>query len=347
MQGNKIQSYFLLVLIIGALILSYFIFKPFFQAFVLAAVFAVIFSSFHRFILRGIPKQKGMAAFISTVLIISFILVPVTFLGFQLVSESHGLYNWLQEVTVQGLIFDFRDSPASNLKILFPNIENFSADLSQYIGKGLSWLTQNLGLVFSSFSKLLFGFLVFAMSLYYLFKDGDRFRNILIMLSPLSDNDDESILAKLKLAVNSVIKGNLTIAFIQGVMTAVGFAIFGIPNFVLWGTLAGICALIPSFGTSLVLVPGIVYLFIIGSLYPAIGLLLWGILAVGLIDNFLGPKLIGKEMKTHPLIVLFSVIGGIAFFGPIGFVLGPLVVSLLFALLHIYVTSSKRSQISF
>ena len=85
-----------------------------------------------------------------------------------------------------------------------------------------------------------------------------------------------------------------------------------------------------------VLVPGIIYLFIIGATTPAIGLLVWSGIAVGLIDNFLGPRLVGRGMRLHPLVVFLSVFGGLALFGPIGVFLGPLCVSLLFALLSIY-----------
>jgi predicted PurR-regulated permease PerM len=87
------------------------------------------------------------------------------------------------------------------------------------------------------------------------------------------------------------------------------------------------------------LVPGIIYLFISGSVGHAVGLLIWGLLAVGLIDNILGPMLMNKGIDIHPLLILLSVIGGIIFFGAIGFILGPLVFALFFALLDIYRTS--------
>ena len=70
--------------------------------------------------------------------------------------------------------------------------------------------------------------------------------------------------------------------------------------------------------------------------------MLWGAGAVGLVDNFLGPKLVGRGMQMHPFIILLSVLGGIGFFGPIGFLLGPLTMSLLFAFLEII--SSVKSQ---
>jgi predicted PurR-regulated permease PerM len=229
------------------------------------------------------------------------------------------------------------------LQKVFPDIVNLPSDLSFYAKQTLELLVSNFAVLFSSVAKLFLGVFIFAMSLYYLLKDGNRLRKVFILISPFADSDDEAILQKLHLAVNSVFKGNLTIALVQAVLTALGFAIFGVPNFVLWGTLAGICALIPTVGTSLVLVPGIIYLLLNGLGVQALGLFLWGVFAVGLVDNFLGPRLVGKGIAVHPLLVLFSVLGGISFFGPIGFILGPLFVSLFFALLEIYIGSIKNN----
>jgi predicted PurR-regulated permease PerM len=131
-------------------------------------------------------------------------------------------------------------------------------------------------------------------------------------------------------------KGSLFIALIQGCLTGIGFAIAGVPNPALWGSVAMISALIPGIGTSLVLIPGILFLFGTGHPGPGFGLLAWGALAVGLIDNFLSPKLLGRGTNLHPLFILFSVMGGLALFGPLGFLFGPLVLSLWSALISIY-----------
>jgi predicted PurR-regulated permease PerM len=112
--------------------------------------------------------------------------------------------------------------------------------------------------------------------------------------------------------------------------------IFGIPNPALWGSFAVVSAFIPGLGTSLVVVPGILYLFFTGAHLHALGLLIWGVLAVGLIDNYLGPILINRGVNVHPFLIFLSIMGGLVFFGPIGFIAGPLMVALLFALLEIY-----------
>lgn len=103
-------------------------------------------------------------------------------------------------------------------------------------------------------------------------------------------------------------------------------------------------ALIPGIGTALVLTPAIMFLFLKGEVFSGVGLIAWGMGAVGLVDNFLGPKLVGRGMRLHPLIILLSVLGGIGFFGPIGFLLGPLTISLLFALLNIYSSLTTKEK---
>jgi len=146
------------------------------------------------------------------------------------------------------------------------------------------------------------------------------------------------------MSIRSIIGGSIVVAICQGIVSGIGFAIFGIPNPALWGTLAGLAALIPGVGTSLILIPAVVYAFVAGSLFHGIGLGIWGLTAVGLLDNFLSPKLIGGGLKIHPLIVLFSIIGGLTFFGPEGFLLGPLTISLLMALLGIYRMMVKTEE---
>ncbi len=178
----------------------------------------------------------------------------------------------------------------------------------------------------------------------YLFKDGSKMKKAIVIFSPLRDIHDEAIISKLALAVKSVIGGNVVVAIVQGILTAVGFMMFGVPNAGLWGSVAAIASLVPTVGTSLVVVPAVLYLFFSGNILFAVGLAIWGFTAVGLIDNYLGPKLASRGMKIHPLLVLLSVLGGIALFGPLGFILGPLILSLFGALTEIYLVIRKEHE---
>ncbi len=329
MDHQKLQPYFLLILIFVLAVLVFFLLKPVFAGLVLAAVLAVVFHPLKQSMLIFTRGRASLASFFSTVLIICLILVPLSLLGTQIVREAQSLY---QNLAVgqwsAGKVFS----------------QVSAGELQQYLQQALSWLISRLGSIFSSVAKVMLNLLVFFIALYYFLRDGGRFKRAVVLLSPLSDARDEFVLNRLVLAVNSVVRGNLLIALIQGLLTAIGFSIFGVPHFVLWGLMAALAALIPGFGTALVIAPAIVYLFLTAHTGMAIGLLIWGILAVGLIDNLLGPALVGRGMRLHPLLVLLAVIGGLALFGPTGFVLGPLVMSLLFALLDIYSNLSGIAQ---
>ncbi|MDD4271501.1 MAG: AI-2E family transporter [Patescibacteria group bacterium] len=336
MKNQKPQFYFLLALLIVTSILSFYVLRPFASVFILAAIFTVVFQPLYRRVLKYSFNHEGLAAFLTTIIIVVIILTPLTFLGVRIFQELRDLYVSLIENGGKDNFISVFNGLLENFRHYFLLPPEFSINIGQYVKEGLNWLLNNLGALFSNFASILATFFIFLITLYYLLKDGHKIKQAAIKYSPLADTDDKMILNKLELAISSIVRGNFTIAFLQGFLTTIGFTIFSVPNAILWGTAAAIASLIPSVGTSLVFIPAIILMYVSGNLFSAVGLLLWGMLAVGLIDNFLGPKLIGRGMKLHPLLVLFSVIGGAVFLGPIGFFLGPIILSLLFALLHIY-----------
>ena len=343
MKHSKTELYFLITLLSGIFILSFFIFKPFIFALILAIVFATVFDPIHKKALIITRERKGLAALLTTFFVLVVVVVPLIFLGIQIFQEATELYSFLIENSGEVDI-------SSNASLAIQNLTSFSParvnslDVNLYLKQGLNWLLQHLGPLFSGFAKVIISIFIFLFALYYLFKDGHKLKKTVIALSPLQDIHDETIFNKIAIAINSVVRGNLTIAVIQGILTAVGFTIFGVPNPFLWGSVAAISALVPSIGTALVLLPAILFLYFSGETFSALGLFLWGMMAVGLIDNFLGPKLVERGMRLHPFLILLSIFGGISFFGPLGFLLGPLVLSLLFALLEIYSAISKEHE---
>lgn len=344
MDRKKLQLYFLLSVLAATSALVFFIFLPFAYPLILAMVFASIFRPVHKKLSGFVPNKPGLAAFFTVLLVIIFILTPFVFLGMQIYQEVKQFYFSFFENGGMNAISILADNLMDKVRGLFPVPQDFSLDINGRIGQNYNLLLQNIGSVFSNLAHLIFNSFIFLIALYYLLKDGEKLKKAILALSPLADKDDEMIFKKLEAAVNSIVRGSLLIAIIQGALTAIGFFVFGIPNPVLWGSVAAIAALIPGVGTALVITPAIIFLFITGKTFAALGLLLWGALAVGLIDNFLGPKLIGGKMQLHPLLILFAVIGGIGFFGPVGFLLGPLTLSLFFALLEIYLLLTKRGS---
>ncbi|MCL5733424.1 MAG: AI-2E family transporter, partial [Patescibacteria group bacterium] len=224
-------------------------------------------------------------------------------------------------------------------------IPNFYFDLNGYTKEITSWIIQNIGVILSGLTSAFFTFFLSLFAFYYLLKDGGLLKRSLIEVIPLRQKEAEEIFNKLHLMAGSVIRGSLIMSIIQGIILGFGFFIFGISQPVLWGAVGVIVALIPIVGTLLVAVPAAAYLLLFGHFFPAIGIILWTIIVGGGTDNLLRPNIIKRKANIHPFLILLSVLGGLFVYGPMGFLLGPLILSLLFALLSIYpVLILKREE---
>ncbi len=349
MTNPKLQLPFIVSLTAMVLVMSFFILKPFLATLALATVCAVILTPLYKKILIRVNGKETLATSITMVISVICIVIPLIFLGTKVFQEAVGLYGSLsQEETRQHIITVALQNTGQTFEKYLPGTEvrlrEISDNLDTYIKGGLAWIISNLGLALSGVSTFILDLLIFFISLYYLIRDGGRFKRAIWKISPLDEKDDEIVFARLESAINSVIVGNLFIALVQGIITAIGFAIFGVPNSLLWGMLAVFASLVPRIGTAVIIFPAVFYLLAVGDSFMALGLTLWGIFVVGMIDNILGPKLIGKRLQIHPLFILLSALGGLIFFGPVGIFLGPLTISLLFALVSVYDDLRQRAK---
>jgi predicted PurR-regulated permease PerM len=341
MRHDHYSNYFLLFCLAASLVVVYFILKPFLAPLILAAVFAYLFQPVQRRMARLFGGRGSLAALATTLAAIVLLLLPLGLLGAQIFKEATQLYASLAGPGTGGLV-DLLERAAGAVQARLPIHIETDLSVSRYAQQALGVLVSHLGPIFSSLAGILLSTFVFITSFYFLLKDGGRLKAYLVETSPLADRDDEMIASRLESAVSASVKGSLTIGLVQGILTGIGFAIFGIPNAALWGSVAAVAALVPAVGTSLVIAPAILFLFLTGSTLGAAGLLAWGVTTVGLVDNLLGPRLIGRGMQLHPLVVFLAVLGGLSFFGPLGFFLGPLALSLCIALLDIYSSLKER-----
>lgn len=344
MKHYKSELYFLLALLMGVMFLSFFILRPFLYTTLLAIFIATVFYPLYEKILAWMNNSRGLAALVTIFLIAIILILPLVFLASQTLQEATQLYQYLLSDEGVNAFSASMDRILQMVGKFVPVPSGSSFDAHYYIKQGLDWLLPRLSTFLSDLALLVADAFVFFIALYYLFKDGPGLKKTITRISPLQDVHDKEIFNRLTLAVNAVIKGNLIIALIQGCMAALGFYIFGVPSPVLWGAIAAIAAVIPGFGTALVVAPAILYLIFSGETSSAIGLFVWGLTAVGLVDNFLGPKLVERGMNIHPFLILLSILGGLALFGPLGFLFGPLVLSLLFALAEVYSEIHKEHQ---
>jgi predicted PurR-regulated permease PerM len=334
MQNKRIQfiSLSILFAIIGLVTLL--IWLPYLKIVALGAILAILFSPVQKAILRH-NNKKTIAAFFTVLLILLIVFIPLYFIGQALFNEMLGLYHNFKAG-------DLASSSSEVISRLPQGVQNTIHTITQDIGQKISGLSasvvSSITNVISNLAGFAASFFLILFTVFYLLRDSDRIRSYVASILPLSQEHENLLISKIESAVSGVVKGSFLVALIQGSIATIGFFIFGVPNALLWGAFTVFAALVPTIGTSLSLIPAVLYLFIIGHTGMGIGLLIWAVLAVGMIDNIVGPKLVGSTTDLHPLLVLFSILGGISFFGFIGFLLGPIIMAIFVAMVDIYRT---------
>lgn len=335
MDLSHSRHYFFLGLLIIVFALNFWVFLPFVGAFIFAATFSVLFKPWYNFIFKYMKGYPSLAAIFTMLAVFLAIIIPLLAFGSLVFSESQILYAKLASEDSPELLGKISE----NLRNYFPvlgDVKSVFSVFGEYAKSAAEYLVTHLGGFFSRAASLALNIFITFLAFYFFLRDGERFRALVVQLSPLSDSDDYLIMTQLEKVVNSVIKGALLVALIQGVMAGVGYLIFGVPNPALWGAMTAITALVPGIGTAVVIAPASLYLFLVGQSGAGIGLLIWGFVIVGLADNLIKPKFIAAEVGIHPFLILLSVVGGLITFGVYGFLLAPLLLSFLFALIDLY-----------
>ena len=347
------SSYIFFILLLGAVLAAAFTFLPFLSPLVLALAAAVIVYPVYRDIIRIVGNgsiRRSLAALVTVILVLVVILVPLFFLGSKIYSEVQSLYAMLTDEANRSQVISSLDTAWQSISNAafgaLPDHSFQSLNVTEYLKTGLEWIFANLDKIFSSLALVAGYALVFLLALFYFLRDGGNLVRQAISWSPLLADNEEYIIRTFKRAIRSVFGGTLVTALLEGMSVGLAFLVFGIPAPALWGTMAAVAALVPGFGVSLLIIPGAAYLVLSGSYAYAAGLLVWGYTGIVLIDHIIGPNLINKGLQIHPFLILLSVLGGILTFGLIGFLLGPIILVVLFTLLEIYKNSFKRPEIA-
>ncbi|HSR41683.1 MAG TPA: AI-2E family transporter, partial [Longimicrobiales bacterium] len=153
---------------------------------------------------------------------------------------------------------------------------------------------------------------------------------------PLEPKQKQELLERFVSVTRATVRGSLLIGLIQGGAAGLAFWVAGVPGPAFWGTVMVVLSILPAIGAALVWVPAVIYLFLMGKVGAGIGLLAWCVVVVGSVDNFLRPRLIGRDARMSDLLILLSTLGGIVLFGAVGFIVGPIVAALFVTVWHLY-----------
>jgi predicted PurR-regulated permease PerM len=332
MQITSTEKYFLFVLLLITIVLTLLIFSPFLAMLILAVSFAVTLSPIYLWIKKHLTRNiSWLASIITIIIFLVFLCTPLFFVGKAVFNQIQDVYS---NIISSGNSSHFIESINSSINKALP--VGFDFNISSKITELVSSMTNGLAKLFSSTLNSVLMFTLLLFTLFYLLKDGEKWEKALIKILPLSDSNAGIILLDLKKSINRIFKGQFIIAIAQGILAWAGFMVFGVPNAIIWAIVAAIASFIPTIGTSIVSIPAILFLFFTGMQIQALGLLLWSLLLVGTIDNILSPYIISKDTTIPSLFILFSILGGVSLVGPIGIVVGPLILSLLYSLVSIY-----------
>lgn len=332
MDTRTQESLSLLVLLAGVSLLLFFVFAPFLSVLALAVVFAVLLHSPYEKLTRIFRGWQSTAALLTVGLMLIFFIVPLFFLGAQIVQEAQGLYTGMHGNEVQ-YMHTIQRAIENPVQRVFPG---FIFDLNTAVGNALAFISNNLGSLIYQTLFVLIGTFLMLLALFFFLRDGRKLLASLAEMSPLGREVTNEILNAMYETIRSIVRGTLFIVIIRWLCIWIAFSLFGIPNAILWSSVGGVIGAIPGLGTPFSFIPAIIYLYLAGNVISAVGLAIFGIATIILADNILTPYFFGKGLKVPSMFVLFSILGGILFFGPLGFILGPLVLSVFLSVIRAY-----------
>jgi len=333
-KNNKLSHGFLLsILVILGLAVAW-MFRPFLIDILLAGVLASFFYPVYQFALKFL-KHPGVASFATTFLMIAIVVIPVLVFFIYLINQSIDGY-----VSIKPFLEnkDFLSSVTPNF-IKDQNILNFNGlSIIGYIGtfaREINTFLLNISsLIVTETTRMITSFLIIFLTIFFLFIRGKEFATKIMYLTPISNKYDVLLFKTFREVSYSTIVSTFVVAVSQGLLGGIGFWLAGLPG-LFAGVLIAASSILPYIGTFIIWGPVVGYLFAVGRFTDAIILLVVGLI-ISVTDNLIRAYMIKGKVMIHELIIFFSIIGGILTFGFWGIVIGPLLLSLLFTVLHIY-----------
>lgn len=325
------------------------ILNPFFSPIFWASVVALLFHPLQKYLYFKFRRKPNLSALATLSIGLIIVVIPVTLLITAVIAEIRTLYLSFTEngdsiadyferfsdtfPAAQGFIDNLGldlDALQENIRDSLTTMGEFLAVHTISIGQNAVLFAINLGLmIYLSF---------------FLLRDGRGIVRSLLLALPLSNHQKKLLTDKFSAVIRATIKGNFIIAAIEGTLGGLIFWALGIGNALLWGAAMVVVSLLPVIGAGFIWAPAAIYLFFTDEFIRGAILVLFGMIVIGLVDNFLRPILVGRDTKLPDYVVLFSTVGGLALMGIDGFVIGPLIAGLFVVLWQIFINEFDDSQ---
>ncbi|KAF1022765.1 MAG: putative transport protein [Paracidovorax wautersii] len=344
MNTPALQRTVFLLLLCAVTAAFWVILWPFIGAVFWAVVLAILFNPVHRRFLARMPRRRNLTALLTLSVALLIVILPLLVLTASLIQEAVLVYQRVQSGQLNfGAYFEqiIGVMPAWVLSLLdrvgLGDLASLQTKLSQGAAQASQFLAAQAINIGQNTLQFIVSFGVMLYLLFFLLRDGRALVARLIEAIPLEPTHKRELIAKFITVTRATVKGNVVVALTQGILGGLAFWTLGIQGALLWTVLMAFLSLLPAIGAGLIWGPVAIYFLATGSIVAGLGLIAYGVLVIGMVDNVLRPILVGKDTRMPDYVVLISTIGGMSLMGITGFVIGPVIAALFMAAWELFV----------
>ena len=342
-QGPALERKFFLLLL-GSVTLAFtWVLWPYFGAVFWGVVLAIVFAPLNRRWLGAVRGRRTLAALATLAVILLIVILPLALIGVSLVDEATTVFQRLKSGDLNfGRYFE---QIVAAMPSWFVNwldrlgLGNLAALQQKFTGaltQGSQAIAQRALDIGQNTFDMIVSFFVAMYLLFFLLRDGAGLARKVRDAIPLDRAHKRDLFAMFTTVIRATVKGNIAMAIVQGALGGLAFWFLGVHAPVLWAVLMAFLSLLPAIGAGLVWMPVALYLMATGAFWQGVGLIAYGVVVIGLVDNLLRPLLVGRDTKMPDYVVLISTLGGMALFGLNGFVIGPVIAAMFIVVWHLF-----------
>ncbi len=344
-KNAKVNNIVLLVMVavISALFLT--MIHQFLMAIFMAGLFSAMVSPIHQWLTPRLQGRENLASILTIIGIVVLVLIPLSILIGVVVGQAVSVGQ-----SVTPFLESFVDEPTLLTGYLekipfYDQILPYRDMIFEKAGQAVGIISNLLINSLTSMTKMtvnaLFNVVIMLYVMFYFLTMGDVLLEKILYYLPLAHEDEDRLLERFTSVTRATLKSTLIIGILQGGLCGLAFSFAGIQGGFFWGTVMAVMSIIPAFGTAIIWAPALVILAMTGDIS---GVIILAVVCGGIagnLDNVLRPRLVGKDTEMHDLFVLFGTLGGIALFGILGIIIGPIISALFITIWEMYGTAFK------
>lgn len=318
---------------------------PFWGAVFWGVIIAILSAPLQRLLMRRMGQRRTWAALATLAIVLLIVTPPLILVVATLVQEGSGVYARMNSGELNfGRYFQqiVAALPPWFTQLLdrfgIGNIVDIEQRLTSAVAQASQLIATRVLGVGQNTLEFVVGFFIALYLAFFLLRDGPTLALRVKAAIPLQESHKQALAQKFATVIRATVKGNIVIAVIQGILGGLALWVLDVRGALLWAVLMAFLSLLPAVGAGLIWGPVALYLLVTGSVIQGVGLIAFGVLVIGMVDNVLRPILVGKDTRMPDYVVLISTLGGLAVFGINGFIIGPVIAAVFIAVWDIHVS---------